>query len=276
MSYNRVKYIMEALPYIKEFHGKTFVIKYGGAAMVTPALKESVARDLVLLKLVGIHPVVVHGGGPQISQMMEKLGKKPVFKNGQRVTDDETMEIVEMVLAKVGQDIVNNINKAGGRGVAITGKDGGLIKASPLSVEMGLVGKIEQVDASIIKILDESGFIPVVAPIGSDLKGKTYNLNADIVAAGIASALGAEKLIYMTDVRGIYSDNRFISSLRLSEAEELLSTGKITEGMIPKISSAIEALAKGVKKVHIIDGKIEHALLLEIFTDEGIGTQIEP
>jgi len=282
---NRVRYLLEALPYIKEFWGKTFVIKYGGAAIgeagtstLSPSL-ESFIQDIVLLKLVGINPILIHGGGPRISDFMKRLGMEPVFKNGLRVTDEKTMEITEMVLNKINKDIVLALQKHGGKAVGISGKDDMLIEAEHSDFEnLGMVGKIVRVNAEILKKLIAEGYIVVIAPVGCDREGRTYNINADIVAGKIATTLKAEKLIYLTDSPGILRNpaepDSLLSTLTLEEARELLISGTIKGGMIPKVESALEALSSGVKKVHIINGRKEHALLLEIFTRQGIGTQI--
>lgn len=280
--------LIEALPYIRNFYGKTFVVKYGGAAQTEEALKESFAQDVVLLNFIGIHTVIVHGGGPRISKTMEQMGKKPLFIQGQRVTDRETMDIVEMVLAGIiNKEIVNLINSHGGKAVGLSGKDGGLIKAkkklikkiSPETqteeiIDIGLVGDVEEVDPSILHTLKEKNFIPVIAPVGYDSNGNTLNINADYVAAAIAGALKAEKLILMTDVEGILDEKgNLISSIKASKAEKLIDK-VIKGGMIPKIQACINALKQGTSKTYIVDGRIEHSLLLEIFTKEGIGTEI--
>lgn len=280
--------LIEALPYIRNFYGKTFVIKYGGAAQTEEALKDSFAQDVVLLNFIGIHTVIVHGGGPKISKTMEKMGKKPLFIQGQRVTDRETMDIVEMVLAGIiNKEIVNLINSHGGKAVGLSGKDGGLIRAkkklikkiSPETqteeiIDPGLVGDVEEVDPSILHTLKEKNFIPVIAPVGYDSNGNTLNINADYVAAAIAGALRAEKLILMTDVEGILDEKgNLIPSMKASKAEKLIDK-VIRGGMIPKVQACISALKQGTSKTYIIDGRVEHALLLEIFTKEGIGTEI--
>ncbi len=280
--------LVEALPYIRNFYGKTFVIKYGGAAQTDEVLKSSFAQDIVLLNYIGIHTVVVHGGGPKISRTMEQMGKKPTFIHGQRVTDRETMDIVEMVLAGIiNKEIVNLINSHGGKAVGLSGKDGGLIKAkkklikkfSPDSqteeiIDPGLVGDVEEIDPSILHTLKEKNFIPVIAPVGYDREGNTLNINADYVASAIAGALRAEKLILLTDVEGIMDEKgNLISSIRASKAEKLIDR-VIKGGMIPKVQACISALKQGTSKTYIIDGRVEHALLLEIFTKEGIGTEI--
>ncbi|MBI4610580.1 MAG: acetylglutamate kinase [Candidatus Rokubacteria bacterium] len=280
----RAEILMEALPYIRAFQGKTLVIKYGGAAMEQAALKPSFALDVILLRYVGINPVIVHGGGPQIGALMKRLGKEPEFVGGMRVTDAETMEIVEMVLVgKVNKEIVGLINHYGGRAVGLSGKDGQLILArrrghrTPAGeeVDIGLVGEVEAVDPQAIRLLEENGFIPVIAPVGVGPDGETYNINADLVAAELAAALAAEKLIHLTDVQGIKGeDGRFLSTLTRKEAEQLMTAGIIEGGMVPKVQSSLRALEGGTAKAHIIDGRIPHAILLEVFTKEGIGTEI--
>jgi acetylglutamate kinase len=283
----KAKVLIEALPYIRNFFGKTFVVKYGGAAMTEEDLKRDFALDVILMKYVGINPVIVHGGGPQVGQMMQRLGKKPVFVDGMRVTDKETMEVVEMVLmGKINKEIVALINHHGGRAVGLCGKDGGLIKASKLSpepkpgskpVDMGFVGKVDFVNPRVINVLEEQGFIPVIAPIGMGREGEAYNINADLVAEAVASALKAEKLIFMTDVQGIVDgEGRLLPSLTRNQVEELTAKGVIAGGMIPKVQSCVNALDNDVVKTHIIDGKVSNALILEIFTDRGIGTEILP
>ncbi|MEC4678140.1 MAG: acetylglutamate kinase [Nitrospirota bacterium] len=271
--------LIEALPYIQAFHGKTIVIKYGGAAMTDAHLKRQFAEDVVLMKFVGMHPVIVHGGGPQISGMMKRLGLEPKFIEGVRVTDPETMSVVEMVLAgTVNKEIVTLINQMGGRGVGLTGKDGGLIKARRLRGKeetMGQVGEVASVDAEILEILDEGRFIPVISPIGADENGKTYNINADLVAGSLAAALSAEKLLVLTDVPGILGqDGKLIPTLAKKQVEQLILDGVIKGGMMPKIEAALASVEEGVRKAHIIDGRVPHALLLEIFTDQGVGTEI--
>ncbi len=271
--------LIEALPYIQAFYGKTIVIKYGGAAMTEPHLKRQFAEDVVLMKFVGMHPVIVHGGGPQISGMMKRLGLEPKFIEGVRVTDPETMSVVEMVLAgTVNKEIVTLINQMGGRGVGLTGKDGGLIKARRLRGKeetMGQVGEVASVDAEILEILDEGRFIPVISPIGADENGKTYNINADLVAGSLAAALSAEKLLVLTDVPGILGhDGALIPTLAKKQVEQLILDGVIKGGMMPKIEAALTSIEEGVQKAHIIDGRVPHALLLEVFTDQGVGTEI--
>jgi acetylglutamate kinase len=278
--------LAEALPYIRRFHGKTVVIKYGGNAMTEDHLKQSFARDIILLRLVGILPVVVHGGGPQIESLLSKVGKKGEFIQGMRVTDNETMDIVEMVLAgQVNKEIVELINHAGGKAVGLTGQDGGLIRARKMMVkadpgsqevlDLGHVGEIESVDPAIIHSLLASGFVPVIAPIGSGREGETYNINADLVAGKIAEILKAEKLILMTNTPGVLDkDGRLLTGLSAREIDALFADGTISGGMLPKISSALEAARSGVHSVHIVDGRVPHCLLLEILTNEGVGTMI--
>lgn len=281
--------LIEALPYIRKFYGKTFVIKYGGAAQKEGHLKEAFAQDVVLLNYIGINPVVVHGGGPKISETMKKMGKSPTFIHGQRVTDEETIDIVEMVLGGlVNKEIVSLINRFGGRAIGLTGKDGNLIKAKkkvikkPLPetgtdeiIDIGLVGDVQEVNPDVIESLDKSGFIPVVAPVGVSEEGLTLNINADYVAASISSAVKAEKLILLTDVPGVLDKRgNLISTLTAKETRSLIKKGIIEGGMIPKVEACLQALEEGVKKAHIIDGRVSHCLLLEIFTQEGIGTEI--
>jgi acetylglutamate kinase len=285
----KAKTLIEAMPYIQTFRGKTFVIKYGGNAMVDEGLKVSFAQDVVLLRYIGINPVIVHGGGPQIGKTMERMGKKPTFVSGQRVTDEETMDIVEMVLGgKVNKEIVNLINRTGGKAVGLTGKDGGLIQAKKLKmtkksentgeteiIDIGLVGQVTEVRPGALVALEQGGFIPVIAPVGVGGNGETYNINADLVAGAVAGALKAEKLILLTDQSGILDKgNKLIPTLNKQNVEMLINSGIITGGMLPKTRSSFEALDAGCAKVHIIDGRVPHALLLEIFTKEGVGTEI--
>ncbi|MFQ5961957.1 MAG: acetylglutamate kinase [Candidatus Methylomirabilales bacterium] len=280
----RAEILMEALPYIRAFRGKTLVIKYGGAAMERADLKESFALDVILLRYVGINPVIVHGGGPQIGALMKRLGKEPQFVGGMRVTDPETMEIVEMVLVgRINKEIVSLINHHGGHAVGLSGKDGNLIRARRLTqrtpqsdtVDIGLVGEVEEVNPRAIRLLEENGFIPVIAPVGAGTAGETYNINADLVAGDIAAALVAEKLIHLTDVQGMEGeDGRLLSTLPRKEAERLIRAGVIAGGMLPKVESSLKALEGGTAKCHIIDGRVPHAILLEVFTKEGIGTEI--
>lgn len=281
--------LMEALPYIRQFYGMTIVIKYGGHAMVDPQLKDDFARDVTLLKFVGLNPVVVHGGGPQINQVMDRMGISPRFVRGMRMTDAPTMDVVEMVLGgKVNKSIVSLINRHGGRAVGLSGKDGGLIEAEKLQIvhqktedappeiiDPGLVGRVTRIHPEIIDTLAAKGFIPIVAPVGSGPEGETFNINADLVASHIAMALGAGRLVYLTDVDGVMdADGKLISSIRAADAERLIVDGVISGGMIPKIEYALAAVGKGVFKVPIINGKRRHALLLELFTDSGIGTEV--
>ena len=280
----RAETLIEALPYIRAFQGKTLVIKYGGAAMEQADLKEQFAKDVLLLRLVGIRPVIVHGGGPQIGALMKRLGKEPRFVGGMRVTDEETMEIVEMVLVgKINKEIVGLINLHGGRAVGLSGKDGTLIRAHKrlhrtadgTMADIGLVGEVDAVNPELIRLLEVDGFIPVIAPVGVGSGGETYNINADLVAGDVAAALGAEKLIHLTDVQGIKGeDGRHISTLTKQEAERLIKAGVIDGGMLPKVESSVRALAGGAQKAHIIDGRVPHAILLEVLTVEGIGTEI--
>jgi acetylglutamate kinase len=275
----KVETLLEALPYIRQFYDKTIVIKYGGHAMVEERLKQSFARDIILMKYVGLNPVVVHGGGPQIGEILKKLGKESRFVKGIRVTDGETMDVVEMVLVgKVNKEIVGLINHYGGKAVGLSGKDGGLIKAKKLKAkgeDMGMVGEVKSVNPKIIETLDRDKFIPVIAPVGVGDDGKTYNINADIVAGNIAAALKAEKLILLTDVQGVLDKNKkLISVLSVAEAKKLIKNETATGGMIPKLECCLDALKGGVSKAHIIDGRVEHAVLLEVFTDAGVGTEI--
>jgi len=286
-STQKAQTLAEALPYIKRFFDKTIVIKYGGNAMTEPQLKESFASDVVLLKLVGMNPVVVHGGGPQINEMLDKLGKKGEFIQGMRVTDEETMDIVEMVLGgQVNKEIVNLINRKGGKAVGLTGQDGNFIHAEKLLmanlnnpeelIDVGQVGDITKIDPSIINFLDSGDFIPVIAPIGVGSKGETYNINADVVAGKLAEILGAEKLILLTNTPGVLDkDGNLLTGLTPKQIDELVEDGTLSGGMLPKISSALDAARSGVKSVHIIDGRVEHALLLEVLTDDGVGTLIK-
>ena len=283
---DRAKILAEALPYIQRFHGKTIVIKYGGSAMTEEKLKKSFARDVVLLKLVGMNPVIVHGGGPQIDELLKQLGKKGEFVQGMRVTDAETLDVVEMVLGgQVNKEIVNLINQHGGRAVGLTGTDGGLIRAKKMLVkgndaadgliDIGQVGEVESIDPEIVHHLHTHDFIPVIAPLGVGKKGETYNINADLVAGKIAEILKAEKLIVLTNTPGVLDKNgNLLTGLPARKIDELFADGTISGGMLPKISSALEAVKNGVNTCHIIDGRVEHALLLEVLTDEGVGTLI--
>lgn len=281
--------LIEALPYIRRFSGKTVVIKYGGNAMVDQALKQGFARDLVLMKLVGINPVVVHGGGPQIASLLKRLGKVSEFVQGMRVTDTETMDVVEMVLGgQVNKEIVNLINRHGGSAVGLTGKDGDLIRArklllrrdapelaSPEIIDLGHVGEVESIDASLIYMLVQGAFIPVIAPIGVGDDGRSYNINADLVAGKVAEVLKAEKLLLLTNTAGLLdTEGQLIPELDVGRVQELIREGVIAGGMLPKVQCAVDAVHGGVKTAHIIDGRVEHALMLDLFTDEGIGTLI--
>ncbi len=278
----RAQILSEALPYIRTFSGKTVVVKFGGSAMDKVGIKQGIAEDIILMRYVGIKPVVVHGGGKAISKLMQKLDIKPKFIEGNRVTDQATMEIVEMVLAgKENKEIVALLNLCGGKAVGIEGKDGGLILARKISEKkLGLVGEIEKINPKLLEILEKEEFIPVIAPVGMDKEGKTLNINADIVAAEIAGALQAEKLIFLTDVEGILENfskpESLIPTITLKQIQNMLEEGKIHKGMVAKVKACQKALKKGVKKVHIINGKTPRSLILEIFTNSGIGTQILP
>jgi len=287
----KAKVLVEALPYIQRFYGKRMVVKLGGHAMVDDHLKRSFAKDMILLKAIGLHPVVVHGGGPQIGETLKKMGKESRFYQGMRITDHETMDVVEMVLVgKVNKEIVGLINTEGGRAVGLSGKDGGLILArklllpppkadeeAPELVDLGKVGEVEGVNPEVLMALEKERFIPVIAPVGVGPDGDSYNINADLVASAVASSLRAEKLILLTDVEGVMDkDGRLISTLTSSRAKEMISEGTISGGMIPKVNCCLEAVSSGVAKAHIVDGRKEHAVLLEIFTDVGIGTEITP
>jgi len=284
---DKAKILSEALPYIKKFFDKTIVIKYGGNAMVDENLKQSFAKDVVLLKLVGMNPVIIHGGGPQINAHLEKLGKKGEFINGMRITDEETMDIVEMILGgQINKEIVQLINKNGGKAVGLTGQDSNFIHAKKLivkdekdefkNIDLGQVGDIESIDPALINFLDSGDFIPVIAPIGIGSDDKTYNINADVVAGKLAEILNAEKLILMTNTPGVLDNNqKLITGLAPKEIENLIQAGTLSGGMLPKINSALDAAKSGVNAVHIIDGRVEHALLLEILTDQGVGTLIK-
>jgi len=277
--------LQEALPYIRRFHGEIFVIKYGGHAMVDPELRESFARDIVLMKYVGLHPVVVHGGGPQIDEMLKSLGVVSEKLDGLRVTDDHTMEVIEMVLGgKINQEIVSLIARHGGRAVGLTGKDDAFLRGNKIDkmktksgkwVDPGRVGAVSQVNPDVVRRLVADGFIPVIAPIAIDSEGKSLNVNADTVAGKVAEALSARKFVLLTDIEGVRGkDGKVASSLSASDIDELKRDGVIEGGMIPKVDCALNALAGGVRKAHIIDGRVRHAVLLEIFTDQGIGTEI--
>ena len=289
-AHNIAKVLAEALPYIQRFHGKTMVIKYGGNAMVDDKLKRGFARDIVLMKLVGMNPVVVHGGGPQIGNMLKQVGKETQFIEGMRVTDSETMDVVEMVLGGlVNKEIVNLINQHGGHAVGLTGKDGDLIHARKLTfqrhnpemnapeiVDIGHVGEVASIDPSIINMLVQGDFIPVIAPIGVGKDGQSYNINADLVAGKLAMTLQAEKLILLTNTPGVLdADGNLLTGLKASRVEELIADGTIHGGMLPKIKCALDAVQSGVTTTQIIDGRVEHAVLLEVLTDEGVGTLIK-
>jgi acetylglutamate kinase len=282
----KARTLSEAMPYIQRFFDKTIVVKYGGNAMTDPQLQDSFASDVVLLKLVGMNPVVVHGGGPQINELLKKVGKQGEFVQGMRVTDEETMDVVEMALGKVNKDIVNLINKHGGKAVGLTGQDGAFIRAEKLLLEsidepgkmldIGLVGEISKIDPSIITFLDSGDFIPVIAPIGVAPDGETLNINADLVAGKLAEVLHAEKLVLLTNTPGVLDkDGNLLTGLTPKQIDEMIADGTLSGGMLPKINSALDAARGGVKSVHIIDGRVEHALLLEILTDEGVGTLIK-
>ncbi len=283
----RAEILAEALPYIRRFRGKTFVIKYGGHAMQSEELREAFAQDIVLLEHVGINPVVVHGGGPQISALIDKLGLKSTFVRGMRVTDAPTMEAAEMVLQRINKEIVSMISRQGARAVGLSGKDGDLIVSRKMrmvvsdeagrksQVDIGLVGEVVEINPQILRALDEAGFIPVVAPTGFDRDGHTYNINADVAAGKIAGALKAEKLILLSDVEGVKDkDGKLISTLDAASARRMIARGVIHQGMIPKVECCIDALREGVAKTHILDGRVRHAVLLEIFTRSGVGTEV--
>ncbi len=282
----KAEILAQALPYIRQFHGKTIVIKYGGNAMTDPALQQDFAEDVVLLKLVGMNPVVVHGGGPQIDEALAKIGKKGTFIQGMRVTDEETMEVVEWVLAgQVQQDIVGLINQAGGKAVGLTGRDGGLIRARKLKMldrddptrehDVGFVGEIESIDPSVVKALQDDAFIPVISPIGFGEHNESYNINADVVAGKLATVLKAEKLLLLTNTPGVLNKaGELLTDLSAREIDALFADGTISGGMLPKIEGALDAARSGVNAVHIIDGRVPHALLLEILTDQAFGTMI--
>ncbi len=283
----KAKILGEALPYIKRFFDKTIVIKYGGNAMTEPKLKDCFARDVVLLKLVGMNPVVVHGGGPQIEDLLKRVGKQGTFIQGMRVTDEETMDIVEMVLGgQVNKEIVSLINQHGGKAVGLTGQDGNFIRAKKLMlpnkdrpeemIDIGSVGEITSIDPTLIAFLDTGDFIPVIAPIGVGPQGETYNINADVVAGKIAEVLNAEKLVLLTNTPGVLNKaGELLTGVTPKEIDAMVGDGTLSGGMLPKIASALDAARSGVKSVHIVDGRVEHALLLEILTDEGVGTLIK-
>ena len=281
--------LMEALPYIRKFYGKSVVIKYGGAAMDDGPLKEGFAKDLVLLKYIGLEPIVVHGGGPQIGQYLKKMGIESKFHNGIRITDEETMDVVEMVLVGlVNKEIVALVNKHGGKAVGLSGKDGGLVRAqkmdpekvtfdrkAPEIIDLGRVGKVREVNPTVLQALQVQHFIPIIAPVGVDESGEALNINADLMAGAVAAALKAEKLVLLTDVQGVKdSRGELVSSTTTPFLKKMIEEGTIQGGMIPKVKSVIKALQAGVKSTHIIDGRVQHALLLEIFTDEGVGTKV--
>ena len=282
----KAEILSQALPYIRKFHGKTIVIKYGGNAMTDPALQQDFAEDVVLLKLVGLNPIVVHGGGPQIEGALSRLGKKGQFIQGMRVTDEETMEVVEWVLAgQVQQDIVGLINAAGGKAVGLTGRDGGLIRARQMKMtdkndptvehDIGSVGEITSIDPSVVKALQDDQFIPVISPIGFGEKNESYNINADLVAAKLATVLKAEKLVMLTNIKGVLNKaGELITELTPRQIDELVADGTISGGMLPKLAGAIDAAKSGVNAVHVVDGRVPHAMLLEILTDQAYGTMI--
>jgi len=279
----KAKTLVEALPYIKNFNGETVVIKYGGSALVDEKIKNSVMQDIALLKFVGLKPVIVHGGGPEINKTLKQIGKEPKFVNGCRVTDEETMEIVEMVLAgKLNKSIVEELNQQGLKAVGICGKDANTLLAEKKvtdGVDLGLVGEVKKVDTTLIETLMNNDFVPVIAPIGADENGNTYNINADYAAGAIAGALGAKKLMYLTDVSGVLTDvndpSSLLSFVKVDKIHELIKEGIISGGMIPKVECCIAGVEAGVEHVHILDGRKEHCILLEIFTPEGIGTLVE-
>ncbi|MEQ8152538.1 MAG: acetylglutamate kinase [Smithellaceae bacterium] len=288
-SMERADILLEALPYIQRFYNKTIVIKYGGHAMIDDELKDKFAQDVVMMKYIGINPVVVHGGGPQIGGILKKLGKESKFIQGMRVTDEETMDIVEMVLAgMVNKEIVGLINRHGGNAVGLSGKDGNLVIAEkyflseekaqntpPEIIDIGLVGKVKSINSKLIATLTQNSFIPVIAPTGIGESGETYNINADIVAGELAAALQAEKLLLLTDVQGILDkDKKLINTMGDEEARKLIEQGVIEGGMFPKVKCCLKALRGGVRKAHVVDGRLKHAILLEVFTDKGIGTEI--
>jgi acetylglutamate kinase len=280
---DKAKTLMEALPYIKRFYDKTVVIKYGGSALINDNIKQTVIQDIALMKLVGMHPVIVHGGGPDINAFLEQMDIESKFINGLRVTDEKTMEIVEMVLSgKLNKHIVTEIETQGVKAVGISGKDGGIIKAKKIEkdgIDYGCVGDIVSVDPTLVQSLINNEFIPVIAPIGKDENGTTYNINADYAAVAIAGALKAEKLVFLTDVEGVMRDindpNSIMSFISSKKIQKLIEDGTISGGMIPKVECCMEGIRKGVNNVHILDGRVEHCLILEIFTPEGIGTMIE-
>ena len=280
----KAQILAEALPYIRRFHDRTIVVKYGGNAMTEPKLKAGFARDVVMLKLVGMNPVIVHGGGPQIGDLLKTMGIASEFRQGMRVTDERVMNVVEMVLGELNQEIVGLINQHGGKAVGLTGQDGAFIQASRMmlrdsasgaDVDIGYVGEIERIDPELIQLLDSRDFIPVIAPIGVGAAGEAYNINADLVAGKLAEVLRAEKLVLMTNTTGVLDkDGNLLTGLAASEIDRLFADGTIHGGMLPKIGSALDAVKNGVRSSHIIDGRVEHALLLEVLTNEGVGTMI--
>lgn len=286
---NVAQVLTEALPYIQRFTGKTLVVKFGGNAMVDQQLQESFARDVVLMKLVGMNPIVVHGGGPQIGELLSRLNIKTEFVDGMRVTDTQTMDVVEMVLGgSVNKEIVTSINRNGGKAIGVTGKDGRLIRARKMNVErrapelnaseiidIGHVGEVEKIDTEVLNVILDSHFIPVIAPIGADEYGNTFNINADLVAGKLAQVLQAEKLMLLTNVAGLLDENKeVLTGLSTTQVDDLIADGTITGGMLPKVDCALDAVKSGVASAHIVDGRVPHAVLLETFTDEGIGTLI--
>jgi acetylglutamate kinase len=278
-SHSTASILMEALPYIQKYSGKTIVVKYGGNAMTDPALQQSFARDIVLLKQVGINPVVIHGGGPQIGNLLKKIGKESHFVDGMRVTDAETMDVVQMVLGGlVNKQIVNMINQAGGRAIGLTGKDGNMIIARKLehpTVDLGHVGEVTEIDASVVKMLEEDRFIPVIAPIGVGRDGTSYNINADIVAGKMAEVLNAERLLLLTNTPGVLNKvGTLLEVLSQQDIQDLIADGTIQGGMLPKLACATDAIAAGAKSASIIDGRVPHAVLLELLTDQGVGTMV--
>lgn len=277
----KARILAEALPYIREFSGRTVVIKYGGHAMERPELADLFATDVVLMRLVGMNPVVVHGGGPQITELMRRLGKEPEFVDGRRVTDEETVDIVRMALVgKVNREIVASVNRHGSYAVGLSGEDAGLIRAAQRDPRLGFVGDVSGIDPTIVLRLLREELIPVIATVGVDESGQAYNVNADTVAGAVAEALHAEKLVYLTDVAGIYGnwpdETSLISRVDIAGLERLIADGKVSEGMIPKLESCISALRNGVRRAHVLDGRLPHALLLEFFTREGVGTMVHP
>ena len=281
----KAKTLIEALPYIRRFHDKTIVIKYGGNAMTEQGLKEGFARDVVMLKLVGMNPVIVHGGGPQIGDLLAKMGKKSEFIQGMRVTDVETMNVVEMVLGELNQEIVGLINQQGGKAVGLTGQDAGFIRARKMMLksetnhkellDIGFVGEVQAIDPELITLLDTRDFVPVIAPIGVGESGEAYNINADLVAGKLAETLHAEKLILMTNITGVLDKSgKLVTGITAQQVDRMITDGTISGGMLPKIAGALDAVKNGVRTAHIIDGRVEHALLLEVLTDAGVGTAI--